>query len=117
VPLIDGKEFEDKNDELYCPLIMNQLSISKNGESGVLLYDYFPEGVLLHDSKIWENRLDGMAFIQRSDHLVINPHVISNSCVEILSSCTSFLNKKEQINSYVIKVSNSEIHNNGMSGL
>jgi len=35
----------------------------------------------------------------------------------MINSCTSFINKKEQIKPNIIKISSSEIHNNGMSGI
>jgi len=106
---------EDKLEQQ--PLIFNQLSISKNGESGILLYDYFPEGVLIHDSKVYDNRLDGVAIIQRGSYTFQNPYQTHINCHEIINSCTSFLNKKENIRPNVLKLSNSEIHNNGMSGI
>jgi len=46
-----------------------------------------------------------------------NPYQTNINCHEIIHNCTSFLNKKENIRPNVLKLSNSEIHNNGMSGI
>jgi len=83
----------------------------------VLVYDHWPDGVLLHDSRLYENRLDGMAIIQRSDVFVGNPFSDRQPCLPNLGPCASVIANGIQTIPNVVKINSTEIYNNRKSGI